>query len=71
MSVPGLAFDQVAVRMSAGVNLMSAAEWMQIPVLEQFDLITASRVEFLAGSARVSATDAVRSINAARAAAGA
>ena len=64
----GLAFDQVSVRMSAGVNLLSAEEWMRIPTLEQFDLITAKKVEFLLGGERVKATDAVRSINALRSA---
>jgi hypothetical protein len=64
-----LAFDQVAVRMAAGVNLLSAEEWMAIPTLEQFDLITGSKVEFLRDGERVRTTDAVRSINAVRSAA--
>ncbi len=66
MPMDELVFDQVAVRMGAGVNLLSAAEFMRIPTLEQFDLIVAKRVEFLDQGERVRLTDAVRSINAAR-----
>jgi len=58
-----LAFDQVAVKKTAGVNLLSAEEWMRIPTLEQYDLITGSKVEFLLGGERVRAVDAVRSMN--------
>jgi len=58
----GLAFDQVTVRKTAGVNLLSAAEWMSIPTLEQFDLISEKRVEFLREGEKVKVIDAVRSM---------
>lgn len=57
-----LAFDQVAVRKVAGVNLLTADEWMSIPKLEQYDLITSSKVEFLFRGDPVRIADAVRSM---------
>lgn len=57
-----LRFDQVSVTMASGTNLLSADAWMAIPTLEQFDLISEGRVEFLRGEQRVKATDAVRSM---------
>lgn len=58
----GLAFDQVTIRKAAGVNLITAHDWMQIPTLEQFDLINEKRVEFLQDGAKVKVIDAVRSM---------
>jgi hypothetical protein len=57
-----LSFDQVTIKKSAGVNLISADEWLRIPTLEQFDLIRDRKVEFLLGGERVKVIDAVRSM---------
>jgi len=61
-----LAFDQVTIRMKAGVNLLSPEEWMEIPTLEQFDLVMAKRVEFLLGGEKVSLTKGIQSAKAYR-----
>ena len=58
----GLAFDQVAIRKSSGHNLLNAAEWLDLPVGEQFELISGARVEFLREGQPVATRDAVRSM---------
>ncbi|MDJ0785176.1 MAG: hypothetical protein QNK05_00120 [Myxococcota bacterium] len=57
-----LAFDQVAIRMGSGHNLLAAAEWLGLPVGEQFELISGARVEFLLEGEPVPTRDALRSM---------
>jgi hypothetical protein len=57
-----LIFDQVAVKKSGGYNLISATEWLALPLAEQFDLVTSAKVEFLMAGERVRTVDAMRSM---------
>lgn len=57
-----LIFDQVALKKSGGYNLISADEWLQLPLAEQFDLVTTSKVEFLMAGEPVRAVDAMKSM---------
>lgn len=57
-----LIFDQVAVKKAGGYNLISAAEWLALPLAEQFELVTNSKVEFLMGGERVRAVEAMKSM---------
>jgi hypothetical protein len=58
----GLIFDQVSVKKAAGYNLLSADEWLRMPLREQYDLISQSRVQFLMNGEAVRTLDAVKSM---------
>jgi hypothetical protein len=57
-----LIFDQVAVKKAGGYNLISANEWLSLPLAEQFELVTSSKVEFLMAGERVRTVDAMKSM---------
>ena len=57
-----LIFDQVSVKKAAGYNLLSAEEWLRMPLREQYDLISQSRVQFLMNGETVRTLDAVKSM---------
>jgi hypothetical protein len=62
-----LVFDQVALKKAGGYNLISVEEWLDLPLREQYDLITQSKVQFLKQGEPVRALDAVKSMGARRA----
>jgi hypothetical protein len=57
-----LIFDQVSVKKAAGYNLLSAEEWLGLPLREQYDLISQARVQFLMNGDAVRTLDAVKSM---------
>lgn len=63
-----LIFDQVAVKKSGGYNLIGVDAWLQLPLGEQYDLITKSKVQFLRGGEAVNTLEAVKSMAAHKAA---
>ena len=60
-----LAFDQVSVRKAGGYNLISAKEFIAIPIQERVQLIGAGKVEFYLSGEPVRAIDALKSLRAA------
>jgi hypothetical protein len=63
-----LIFDQVAVKKAGGYNLIGVDAWLQLPLGEQYDLITKSKVQFLRGGEAVNTLEAVKSMAAWKAA---
>lgn len=60
-----LAFDQVSVRKAGGYNLISAKEFVAIPLQERVQLIGSGKVAFYLAGEPVRAIDALKSLRAA------
>jgi hypothetical protein len=61
-----LVFDHVAIEKASGFNLITADDWLRMPLREQYELITQSKAKFLKDGQPVRSLDAVKSMAARR-----
>lgn len=61
----GLTFDQVSVQKAGGYNLLSANEFLAMPLMERVQLLGAGKCQFYLGGEQVSTVEAIRSLRAA------
>jgi hypothetical protein len=60
MAAANAPIDSVAVKMAAGYNVISAAQWQALPSSHRFELVKAQRSIFMSRERAVPAREALR-----------